>query len=139
MIRAIAVMDTPFLDSCLRRPLRADGMRVPTVSPELPCMHDHIDPAHDALAAEGHEPPPYIIDRREPQPSVDPVELRSGLTRAQLDTLDTMESFRWRLGFVRWPVFKAPILVLFNRDGSRYVVINEDGSIDEQPTLTLRD
>ncbi|MBA3931120.1 MAG: hypothetical protein C0521_16190 [Xanthomonas sp.] len=70
---------------------------------------------------------------------MDPVELRSGLTRAQLDTLDTMESFRWRLGFVRWPVFKAPIPVLFNRDGSRYVVINEDGSIDEQPTLTLRD
>ncbi|MBD9469498.1 hypothetical protein IB230_10625 [Pseudoxanthomonas sp. PXM01] len=64
--------------------------------------------------------------------------LRSGLSRAQLDTLETMESFQWRLGFVRWPVFKAAIPVLFNRTGTRYVVIREDGSIDEHPTLTLR-
>jgi len=35
-------------------------------------------------------------------------------------------------------VFKAAIPVLFNRDGTRYVVIREDGSIDEHPALELR-
>ncbi len=78
-------------------------------------------------------------ERRDPSPIDDPVALRSGLSRAQLDTLETMESFRWRLAFVRWPVFKAAIPVLFNRDGNRYVVIREDGSIDEHPALTLRE
>jgi hypothetical protein len=29
--------------------------------------------------------------------------------------------------------------VLFNREGDRYVVVNEDGTIDENPALVLRD
>ncbi|MBD9478122.1 hypothetical protein [Pseudoxanthomonas sp. PXM02] len=99
-------------------------------------MHDPTDPVHDELIADDAVVP---YERRDPTSADDPVALRSGLSRAQLDTLDTMESFQWRLGFVRWPVFKAPIPVLFNRDGSRYVVIREDGSIDEHPALQLRD
>jgi hypothetical protein len=100
-------------------------------------MQDPRDVPHDDLTDDAVDPA-CIVDRREVDPEEDPDALRSGLSRAQLDTLDTMESFRWRLAFVRWPVFKAPIPVLFNRDGSRYVVINEDGSLDERQTLQLR-
>ena len=50
-----------------------------------------------------------------------------------------METFHWRLKFVRRPLFKIPIPVLFNREGDRYVVVNEDGTIDETPALKLRD
>ena len=104
-------------------------------------MHAQHDPAHDIpdLDIDGAEPPADIIDRRDAAAADDPVALRSGLSRAQIDTLETMESFHWRLAFVRWPVFQAAIPVLFNRDGTRYVVIREDGSIDERPTLQLRD
>lgn len=103
-------------------------------------MHAQHDPAHDSagLDIDSAAPPACIVDRRDPAAAEDPVALRSGLSRAQLDTLQTMESFRWRLAFVRWPVFEAAIPVLFNRDGTRYVVIREDGSIDEHPTLRLR-
>lgn len=102
-------------------------------------MHEPNDPAHHHdLNADDAASAATLLDRRDPTPADDPVALRSGLSRTQLDTLETMESFHWRLGFVRWPVFKAAIPVLFNRDGTRYVVIREDGSIDERPTLQLR-
>ena len=69
----------------------------------------------------------------------DPSGLRAGLTPAQLVTLEAMEIFRWRLAFVRRPLFQAPIPVLFDKDDSRHVVILEDGTLDEHPTLRLRD
>jgi len=64
--------------------------------------------------------------------------LRAGLTAAQLVTLEALEIFRWRLAFVRRPMFQAPIPVLFDKDDTRFVVILEDGTLDEQPTLKLR-
>ncbi len=69
----------------------------------------------------------------------DPSSLRAGLTPAQLTTLEALEIFKWRLAFVRRPLFQAPIPVLFDADNTRYVVILEDGTLDEQPTLKLRD
>ncbi|MBZ4039742.1 hypothetical protein [Novilysobacter selenitireducens] len=68
----------------------------------------------------------------------DTAALRAGLTPAQLKTLATMEQFRWSLRFVRRPLFQDPVPVLFAPDG-RYVVLNGDGTIDETPTLKLRD
>ena len=67
-----------------------------------------------------------------------PADLRDGLTGPQLETLEALEIFRWRLAFVRRPLFQAPIPVLFDQDGTRHIVIREDGSLDEQPTLRLR-
>ena len=71
--------------------------------------------------------------------AADQTGLRAGLTPAQLVTLEAMEIFRWRLAFVRRPLFQAPIPVLFDKDDSRHVVILEDGTLDEHPTLRLRD
>lgn len=69
--------------------------------------------------------------------ALDTAALRAGLTPAQLKTLATMEQFRWSLRFVRRPMFQDPVPVLFAPDG-RYVVLNGDGTIDDSPTLKLR-
>lgn len=82
---------------------------------------------------------PRTPERRKGAPKMDDATLLAGLTPEQQATIHTMETFHWRLKFVRRPLFKIPIPVLFNREGDRYVVVNEDGTIDENPTLKLRD
>ena len=77
-------------------------------------------------------------ERRRALPASVPGPGREGLTPAQLVTLDALEIFRWRLAFVRRPLFQAAVPVLFDADDTRYVVIREDGTLDEQPTLRLR-
>lgn len=69
----------------------------------------------------------------------DPVQLRAGLTDAQRQAVETLEHFGWQLRFVRRPLFRDPVPVLFDRTGVRYVVLQPDGSLDESQTLTLRD
>lgn len=64
--------------------------------------------------------------------------LRRGLTGAQLATLDTLEGFHWRLAFVRRPLFRDPVPVVFDRSGNRFVVIEPDGGINEAPPLRVR-
>lgn len=82
---------------------------------------------------------PRTPERRKGAPKMDDATLLAGLTPEQQATIHTMETFQWRLKFVRRPLFKIPIPVLFNREGDRYVVVNEDGTIDETPALKLRD
>lgn len=90
-------------------------------------------------AAHRPAPAPRTPERRGTGPAAaEPDQLRAGLTEAQLVTLEGLEIFRWRLAFVRRPLFQAPIPVLFDRDDTRYVVIREDGTLDENPSLRLR-
>lgn len=84
------------------------------------------------------QPQPRTERRRVPAPA-DPSQLSAGLTPEQQATLETMRFFHWELRFVRRPWFQPPIPVLFNSEGTRYVVVRADGTIDEQPTLRLRD
>ncbi len=81
---------------------------------------------------------PVTRERRKRAAPAESATLREGLTAEQLVTLEAMEIFRWRLAFVRRPLFQAPIPVLFDKDETRHVVIREDGTLDEQPTLRLR-
>lgn len=69
---------------------------------------------------------------------VSPVGLRAGLNRAQLDALATLEQLGWTLRFVRRPLFQDPIPVVFRRDGERFVVIEHDGSLNENPGFRIR-
>lgn len=66
--------------------------------------------------------------------------LRRGLTAAQLATLQTLEGFHWRLEFVRRPLFRHPLPVVFDRSRSRhrFVVIEPDGGINETPLVRVR-
>lgn len=83
------------------------------------------------------KPPCRTSERRKPGPA-DHAAMRAALRPLQQETLDTLERFHWHLQFVRSPLFQAPVPVLFDRDGTRFVVIREDGTLDEQPRLKLR-
>lgn len=80
----------------------------------------------------------YGRERRQGQQQ-DPAALRAGLTPAQLKALETLEHFRWTLQFVRRPLFKDPVPVVFDRTGTRWAVLRADGSLDDSPGLRLRD
>jgi hypothetical protein len=80
----------------------------------------------------------YGRERRQSD-DLDAKALRAGLTTAQLNALETLEHFQWTLRFVRRPMFRDPIPVLFHRDGKRYVVLRPDGTLDEAPDLVIRD
>ena len=64
--------------------------------------------------------------------------LRAGLTPAQLAALPTLELFQWKLRFVRRPLFCDPIPVLVAADGVRFVVLEPDGSLNENPGFRIR-
>lgn len=65
-------------------------------------------------------------------------ELRKGLTREQLDALHTLEQFGWTLEFVRRPLFQLPVPVVFDRKRQRFVVLEPDGSLNENPGFAIR-
>lgn len=75
-------------------------------------------------------------DRRTSRQS--PERLREGLTPQQ-QAVETLEFFGWQLRFVRRPLFRDPVPVLFERAGKRYVVVRADGTLDESQPLELRD
>jgi hypothetical protein len=79
-------------------------------------------------------------ERRSNKPvPLDPEVLSEGLTPAQLKTLSTLGHFHWTLKFVRRPMFRDPVPIVFDRDNNRYLVIEPDGSINESPGIALRD
>jgi hypothetical protein len=91
--------------------------------------------------AESQQPEPHTQrqpERRKAGAAQGTAGLGTGLTAEQAATLQTMEQFHWRLQFIRRPLFKAPIPVLMARGDTRLVVIEEDGSIKENPELLLR-
>ena len=79
----------------------------------------------------------YGKERRRGAPD-DPAALREGLGPAQLEALRTLEQFGWTLRFVRRPMFLDPIPVAFDRNGEKWVVIEPDGSLNENPGFKIR-
>ena len=69
----------------------------------------------------------------------DDAALRAGLTPAQADAIATLELFGWALRFVRRPLFRDPVPVLFDKDGTRWIVVDGDGALDENPDLEIRE
>lgn len=64
--------------------------------------------------------------------------LRGGLAPQQLATLRTLQEFGWTLRFVRRPMFLDPVPIVFSADGARFLVLEPDGSINEDPGFKLR-
>ena len=71
-------------------------------------------------------------------PADDPAVLREGLGPAQLKALETLEQFGWTLRFVRRPMFLDPVPVAFDRGGDKWVVIEADGTLNENPGFKIR-
>lgn len=77
-------------------------------------------------------------ERRKPLTAQDQATLRNGLTPAQLEALATLEQFSWKLRFVRRPMFQDPIPIVFSPDGARFIVLEGDGAINENPGFKIR-
>ena len=65
--------------------------------------------------------------------------IRAGLTPAQASAIATLETFGWKLRFVRRPLFRDPVPVLFDKTGRRWIVVDGDGVLDENPGFEIRD
>lgn len=77
-------------------------------------------------------------ERRRQDAEAHAATLRAGLSPQQLAALRTLEQFEWTLRFVRRPLFLEPVPIVFAPDGSRFVVLEADGSINENPGFKLR-
>jgi hypothetical protein len=68
-----------------------------------------------------------------------PENLEEALNEAQLRTLRSIKYFGWELNFVRRPLFQEVIPVLINKDGDKFIILMENGAINEMPDLDIRD
>ena len=67
-----------------------------------------------------------------------PINLKEYLNQDQLYALRQMESFGWRIAFVRRPAFQTPMIVVTNSEGTRFGVLERDGSIIDDENLGIR-
>jgi hypothetical protein len=65
--------------------------------------------------------------------------LRRDLNVAQQMTLTGLERFGWELKFVRRPMFQASIPIVFDSEHKKYAVLEEDGTLNENPGFKIRD
>ncbi len=68
-----------------------------------------------------------------------PENIEEALNEAQVRTLRSIKSFGWELHFVRRPLFQEVIPVLINKEGDKFIVLNENGAINEAPDMDIRD
>jgi hypothetical protein len=56
----------------------------------------------------------------------------------QIASYRGVERFGWYIKFIRRPMFQRPIVVLSNPDGSILAVLEDDGTINENPDIVIR-
>lgn len=76
-------------------------------------------------------------DKRGVQPPV-PDDVCKYLNEAQREELKNLEKFGWGLGFIRRPLFQDPLIVVMHPDGKAVGVLEEDGTLNLEPDLVLR-
>ena len=68
-----------------------------------------------------------------------PDDLHEHLNYAQLSLLRTIEGFGWSLKFVRRPLFREPVVVVTNPEGSTIGILEEDGRLNLDPAVDTRE
>ena len=68
-----------------------------------------------------------------------PERLEDVLNELQMFALHKIEGFGWKLGFVRKPLFQEPVPVVFSAEGDKIGILEEDGRINMEPDITLRE
>ena len=61
------------------------------------------------------------------------------LNPAQRLAVHHLESFGWELRFIRHPLFQDPVIVMTSPDGHKVGVLEEDGNINTEVDIPLRD
>lgn len=57
----------------------------------------------------------------------------------QMSAFRGLERFGWYIKFIRRPLFQRPVCVLSNPEGTVTAVLEDDGTINENPDITIRD
>lgn len=60
------------------------------------------------------------------------------LSELQVLALRRIESFGWKLQFIRRPLFQEPVPVVASGDGMKIGILEEDGRINMEPDIKLR-
>ena len=68
-----------------------------------------------------------------------PDDLTSFMNEEQLIAYHSLERFGWYIKFIRRPLFQRPICVMSNPDGSIIGVLEDDGNLNENPDIVIRD
>jgi len=68
-----------------------------------------------------------------------PPNYRSYMNEAQLAQLVTIEGFGWNLKFIRRPMQGEKVVVVVSPDGGSIGVLEEDGRLNLDPHIIIRD
>jgi hypothetical protein len=79
-----------------------------------------------------------VVDNRRGAQKAVPIDLARYLNESQLLALHSLESFGWRLWFVRRPLFMQPVVVVANSESTQHAQLEEDGSVNLKPALHFR-
>ena len=67
-----------------------------------------------------------------------PKKLLRYMNKEQRHTYLKMQLYGWRLKFIRRPLSQKPVCVFTDPKGTALAVIEEDGTFNKQPKLSLR-
>jgi hypothetical protein len=68
-----------------------------------------------------------------------PDDLISFMNEEQLMAYHSLERFGWYIKFIRRPLFQRPICVMSNPEGTVVGVLEDDGNLNENPDIVIRD
>lgn len=68
-----------------------------------------------------------------------PDNFEDQLDELQLLALRRIEGFGWKLRFVRRPLFQDVVPIVFSAEGDTIGVLEEDGRINMQPDIEVRE
>ncbi len=68
-----------------------------------------------------------------------PNNVKDHLNDAQQAELQTIQGFGWNLKFIRRPLFQERVVVVTNPDGSSIGILEEDGRLNLEPNIVIRD
>jgi hypothetical protein len=61
------------------------------------------------------------------------------LNQMQALALRQIESYGWQLQFIRRPLFQDPVPVVIDADGKKIGILEEDGRINMEPDIKVRE
>jgi len=68
-----------------------------------------------------------------------PDDIQSYLNEEQLSALEKIEGFGWTLRFIRRPLFQTPTAVVINSSGNSIGVLEEDGRLNIETDIVIRE
>lgn len=78
---------------------------------------------------------------REKRKGEEPVPRNSEelLNQMQIRALRQIESYGWRLHFIRRPLFQDTVPVVIDADGKKIGILEEDGRLNMEPDIKVRE